>query len=65
MPMICKLLCNFNAIFLGRRYGAHAGLALEAQRFPDSPNHPQFPAATLRPGAVYAQRTEYRFAVNP
>jgi aldose 1-epimerase len=46
----------------GRRYGAGAGLALEAQLFPDSPNRPYFPSATLRPGGIYRQRTEYRFA---
>jgi aldose 1-epimerase len=45
----------------GRHYGQGAGLALEAQRFPDSPNRPHFPSAVLRPGEVYRQRTEYRF----
>jgi aldose 1-epimerase len=46
----------------GRRSGAHAGLCLEPQRFPDSPNRPHFPAAVLRPGEVYRQITEYRFS---
>lgn len=31
----------------------YAGFALETQVFPDSPNKPQFPPATLRPGAEY------------
>lgn len=45
----------------GRRYGPCSGLCLEPQHFPDSPNHPHFPATILRPGAVYRQVTEYRF----
>ena len=47
--------------FDGRRYGASAGFCLEAQRFPDAPNHPNFPSAVLRPGETYRQVTEYRF----
>lgn len=46
----------------GRRYGRRAGLCLEAQRWPDAPNHPHFPFAVLRPGAPYAQVTEFRFS---
>ncbi len=46
----------------GRRYGPSAGFCLEAQRFPDAPNHPNFPSAVLRPGETYRQVTEYRFA---
>jgi aldose 1-epimerase len=46
----------------GRLYGRHGGLCLEPQIFPDSPNHPGFTDATLRPGADYAQVTQYRFS---
>ncbi|MFO1185972.1 MAG: aldose epimerase family protein [Alphaproteobacteria bacterium] len=45
----------------GRRYGAFAGLCLEAQRWPNAVNHPHFPSALLCPGEVYRQQTEYRF----
>jgi aldose 1-epimerase len=45
----------------GRQYGNGAGLALEAQLFPDSPNQAHFPSAVLRPHETYRQRTEYRF----
>ena len=45
----------------GARYGACAGIALEPQHVPDSPNLPHFPSTVLRPGAVYRQVTEYRF----
>ena len=46
----------------GRTYGANAGLCLEPQRFPDTPNHPEFGSATLRPGETYRQVTVYRFS---
>lgn len=45
----------------GRRYGAHAGLCLEPQIWPDAPNRPGFPSAILRPGENYRQVTELRF----
>jgi aldose 1-epimerase len=32
------------------------GIALEPQLFPDSPNHPEWPSATLRPGETYTSR---------
>ncbi len=46
----------------GRTMGRHAGLCLETQFFPDSPNRPSFPDCILRPGQTYAHETEYRFA---
>lgn len=48
----------------GRLHFPRAGLCLEPQRFPDAPNHPNFPPASLRPGERYRQITEYRFS-NP
>jgi aldose 1-epimerase len=45
----------------GRRYGRHAGLCLETQRFPDAPHHPHFPSAVLRPGERYQEETRFRF----
>lgn len=44
----------------GRGYGRHAGIALEAQVWPDAPNRPDFPPATLRPGETYHQITRFR-----
>ncbi|MGI3170598.1 aldose epimerase family protein [Pseudooceanicola sp. C21-150M6] len=38
-----------------------AGLAMEAQAWPDSPNRPDFPQAILRPGEVWRSETRYRF----
>lgn len=48
----------------GVRYPRHGGLCLETQRFPDSPNRPQFPSALLRPGEEYREITEYRFSIR-
>jgi aldose 1-epimerase len=44
-------------------YGANAGVALETQHFPDSPNHPEFPSTILRPGEGFTSRTIYQFSV--
>lgn len=46
---------------LGAPFGPHGGLCLEAQRFPDAPNHPAFPPAILRPGETSRQVVELRF----
>lgn len=48
----------------GRHYGPHAGIALEAQGWPDAPNHPHFPPVTLRAGETCHQITRYRFALG-
>lgn len=45
----------------GARYGANAGICLEPQHAPDSPNLPHMPSTVLRPGELYRQMTEYRF----
>ncbi|HUB27046.1 MAG TPA: aldose epimerase family protein, partial [Tepidisphaeraceae bacterium] len=45
----------------GAIYQKFAGLCLECQHFPDSPNRPEFPGTILRPGRIYRQWTEYRF----
>jgi aldose 1-epimerase len=45
----------------GSAIGPSAGICLEPQHVPDSPNLPHFPGTTLRPGEVYRQVTEYRF----
>lgn len=47
----------------GKTYLHWGALALEAQHFPDSPNHPDFPSTRLDPGQTYTQTTVYRFGV--
>jgi aldose 1-epimerase len=48
----------------GAIYGAHAGVCLETQHCPDSPNHPHFPTTTLRPGETFRSTTVFAFAVK-
>ena len=48
----------------GAKYVRFAGFCLEAQKFPDSPNKPEFPSAVLKPGETYLQETIYKFAVS-
>ena len=48
----------------GLRYQPYAGLCLEAQHFPDSPNQPAFPNTIVYPGELYWHKTIYTFAEN-
>ena len=49
----------------GRAMQQHAGIAFEAQHFPDSPNQPAFPSTRLNPGEVYRQVTVHQMYVAP
>jgi len=44
-------------------YNNHAGLALETQFLPDSPNHPEWPqdSCILQPGQTYQSHSSYKF----
>ena len=48
----------------GKAYKKNFGLCLETQRFPDSPNKPQFPSTVLRPGTTYRSTTVHTFSVR-
>ncbi|TYZ11041.1 galactose mutarotase [Hymenobacter lutimineralis] len=48
----------------GVTYNQYAGLCLETQHFPDSPNRPNFPSTELKPGETFRSTTEYRFSVR-
>ncbi|MDX1741938.1 MAG: aldose epimerase family protein [Rhodothermales bacterium] len=48
----------------GVAYQHRSGLCLETQHYPDSPNQPDFPSTTLRPGERYQTRTVYAFSVR-
>ena len=48
----------------GQIYIPHAGLCLETQHYPDSPNEPSFPSTILKPGEAYRQTTVYKFSVK-
>ena len=48
----------------GGTYRMTAGLALEAQAFPDAPNQPAFPSTVLRPGERFQARIAFRFTAG-
>ena len=45
----------------GIPYDKYAGMCLETQHFPDSPNQPGFPSTVLRSGDRYVSRTVFAF----
>jgi aldose 1-epimerase len=45
-------------------YRKHLALCLEAQHYPDSPNHPHFPSTLLKPDEIYKQTTIHKFWVE-
>jgi aldose 1-epimerase len=49
---------------IGGIYGHRSALCLETQHFPDSPHHPNFPSAVLRPGKTFRSTTIYRFSTE-
>ncbi len=49
----------------GAAYDRYCGLCLETQKFPDSPNRPDFPDCILRPDQLFRSRTIYAFSVRP
>lgn len=48
----------------GATYPRRSAICFEAQRFPDTPNRPYFPSATLCPGETYTQKTIYKFGTD-
>ncbi len=48
----------------GAVYGRRHGFCLETQHFPDTPNQPEFPSATLKAGKNYDQTTRFRFSLE-
>ena len=47
----------------GESFRQGAGLCLETQHYPDSPNQPEFPSTVLRPGDVFKSTTLHRFGL--
>lgn len=45
----------------GGAYGAHAGIVMEPQLWPDAPNHADFPPIILRPHTPFRQSSRFRF----
>jgi aldose 1-epimerase len=45
-------------------YRKHLALCLEAQHYPDAPNHPNFPSSLLKPEGIYRQTTIHKFGTE-
>ncbi|RAI89366.1 aldose epimerase family protein [Algoriphagus yeomjeoni] len=48
----------------GKKYEKHWALCLEPEAWPDSPNKPSFPSATLAPDEKYVHEIVYEFGVE-
>lgn len=48
----------------GVNYPRYAGFCVETQKFPDSPNKPNFPSSVVRPGTPYRSTTAFRFSTR-
>jgi aldose 1-epimerase len=48
----------------GKPQNYREAVALETQKFPDSPNHPEFPSTRLDPGETYTHTCIYKFYVK-
>ena len=45
-------------------YNQRAGICLETQHYPDSPNKPEWPSTVLRPGETYKSHTVFSFSTD-
>ena len=48
----------------GRALAYRESIALETQKYPDTPNHPHFPSTLLNPGEDYTHVCIYKFSVR-
>ena len=48
----------------GAVYGHRSAICLESQKFPDTPNKPDWPSAVLRPGETYTSHCVFAFSVR-
>lgn len=48
----------------GIAYKRRAATCLETQKFPNTPNHPEWPSAFLEPGQTYHSECIYKFSVE-
>lgn len=47
----------------GAVYGHRTAICLETQKYPDTPNKPEWPSALLKPGEKYTSRCIYKFSI--
>lgn len=48
----------------GIKYPKHVSVCLESQKYPDSPNKPEWVQPTLKPGEKYYSRAAYKFSIK-
>ena len=48
----------------GRTLNYRESIALETQKYPDTPNQPHFPSTLLEPGQQYVHKCVYRFSAK-
>jgi aldose 1-epimerase len=48
----------------GHVYKRRNAFCLETQHYPDSPNHPDFPTTTLKPGETFHTKTVFKFSTR-
>lgn len=48
----------------GLKYPKHVSVCLESQKYPDSPNHPEWTSPVLKPGEKYFSHAAYKFSVK-
>ena len=48
----------------GIKYPKHVSVCLESQKYPDSPNKPNWPSPYLKPGEKYYSHVAYKFSIK-
>ena len=48
----------------GLKYPKHVSVCLESQKYPDSPNHPEWASPVLKPGEKYYSHAAYKFSIK-
>ena len=48
----------------GIKYPKHVSVCLESQKYPDTPHHPEWPTANLKPDETYHSHCAYKFSVK-
>jgi aldose 1-epimerase len=49
---------------LGKHYPQYISVCLESQKYPDSPNHPEWPSPVVTPEKPYYSHAAYKFSVK-
>ena len=71
-PGVQVYSCNFQGVGKdadiirkhGLKYPKHVSVCLESQKYPDSPNHPEWASPVLKPGEKYFSHAAYKFSIK-